>query len=329
MNAIFSLLIVGFLAILAMVGGPKFPTLFGIVIPYAAAAVFVAGVVYRIWGWAQSPVPFRIPTTAGQQNSLPWIKSDELDNPHGLPGVIARMALEVLCFRSLFRNSRAELREGAKVTYAESKWLWAAALVMHWSFLVIALRHVRFFLEPVPQVIMLTQYFDGLMQIGVPTLYATDMALVAAATYLFLRRVFIPQLRYISLLADYFPLFLILGIAISGVIMRYFVKVDVIAVKELVLGLTGFGPSAPAGMGAIFFVHLLFACVLFAYFPFSKLMHAGGVFLSPTRNLANNNRMQRHINPWNQPVKVHTYEEYEDEFRDVMKAAELPLEKAE
>ena len=36
---------------------------------------------------------------------------------------------------------------------------------------------------------------------------------------------------------------------------------------------------------------------LAAYFPFSKLMHMAGVFLSPTRNLANNNRMVRHVNP--------------------------------
>ena len=67
--------------------------------------------------------------------------------------------------------------------------------------------------------------------------------------------------------------------------------------------------------------------VLFAYFPFSKLMHLGGVFLSPTRNLPNNNRAERHINPWNYDVKTHTYEEYEDEFREVMRAAGLPLDK--
>jgi hypothetical protein len=53
----------------------------------------------------------------------------------------------------------------------------------------------------------------------------------------------------------------------------------------------------------------------------------GGVFLSPTRNLANNNRMKRHINPWNPEVKFHTYAEYEDEFRKVMKEAGMPLDK--
>lgn len=56
-------------------------------------------------------------------------------------------------------------------------------------------------------------------------------------------------------------------------------------------------------------------------------MHLAGVFLSPTRNLANNNRTKRHINPWNPPVKVHTYEEYEEEFRDKMVAAGIPVER--
>ncbi|PIX86048.1 MAG: menaquinol oxidoreductase, partial [Nitrospirae bacterium CG_4_10_14_3_um_filter_53_41] len=80
-------------------------------------------------------------------------------------------------------------------------------------------------------------------------------------------------------------------------------------------------------IGSIFYIHLFLVSALFIYFPFSKLMHLGGVFLSPTRNLANNNRMVRHVNPWNYPVKVHTYEEYEDEFRAKMIKAHIPVEK--
>jgi hypothetical protein len=51
------------------------------------------------------------------------------------------------------------------------------------------------------------------------------------------------------------------------------------------------------------------------------------VFLSPTRNLANNSREVRHINPWNPTVKFHTYEEWEEEFHVPMKKAGFPLEK--
>ena len=81
----------------------------------------------------------------------------------------------------------------------------------------------------------------------------------------------IPQLRYISLAADYFPLFLILGIGISGVLMRNVWKVDLLSVKQLAMGLVTFHPTVPAaGIGPIFFVHVFLVSVLLAYFPFSK-----------------------------------------------------------
>ncbi|MCP4569371.1 MAG: respiratory nitrate reductase subunit gamma, partial [FCB group bacterium] len=113
----------------------------------------------------------------------------------------------------------------------------------------------------------------------------------------------------------------------TGILMRHFLKIDIVAVKQLGTGLLSFSPVVPENIGLLFFIHLFLVCTLIAYFPFSKLMHMAGVFMSPTRNLANTNRMRRHINPWDHPVKVHTYEEWEDEFRDKMKDCGLPLEK--
>jgi nitrate reductase gamma subunit len=271
-------------------------------------------------------VPFRIPTTCGQQKSLPWIKPSKVENPYTAWGVIVRMALEVLLFRSLFRNTRAEMHNG-RLAIGSAKWLWMAGLAFHISFFTIVLRHLRLFTEPIPFFVQWANRLDGLFDLAVPTLYMTDLLFLVSVGYLFLRRVFIPQLRYISLAQDYFPLFLLLGIGISGVLTRQLFKVDLEAVKELALGLTQFHPTVPKGIGLSFYVHLFLVSALVAYFPFSKLMHLAGVFLSPTRNLANNNRMKRHINPWNYPVKVHTYEEYEEEFRDKMKAVGLPVEK--
>jgi nitrate reductase gamma subunit len=236
------------------------------------------------------------------------------------------MALEILLFRSLFRNTKVELM-GQRPVYGGAKWLWLAGLTFHWSFLFVLLRHLRFFTTPMPSWVDVLTKMDGFFEIGVPTLFLTDAALLLAVAYLFLRRVVIPQLRYISLPADYFPLFLILGVVLSGILMRHFYKVDLFRVKELASGWFRFTPVVPDGIGLPFYVHLFLVCVLLAYFPMSKLMHMGGVFLSPTRNLANNSRTRRHINPWNYPVKVHTYEEYEDEFRDKMKTAGLPVEK--
>ncbi len=299
---------------------------FGVVVPYTAVAVFVFGFIYRILQWGKSPVPFCIPTTCGQQKSLPWIKQDKLENPVTTMQVVGRMLLEVLLFRSLFRNMKTEMKEG-KAVYGSEKLLWLAGLAFHWSFLFIFVRHYRFFVQDVPTAIQLMEGMDSFFQIGAPLFYMTDAVILGAVTFLLVRRVYLPQIRYISLAADFFPLFLILAIAISGILMRYFFKTHIVAVKQLAIGLVSLNPTIPEGIGAIFYVHLFLICVLLMYFPFSKLMHMGGVFLSPTRNMANDSRIVRYINPWNYPVHVHTYEEYEDDFREKMKKAGLPVEK--
>jgi len=303
--------------------------LFAVVIPYAAAIVFLVGVVRRIAIWASAPVPFRIPTTCGQQHSLPWIPSGRLDNPHSALGVFGRMALEILCFRSLFRNTRTDLNAGPALVYGSDKWLWLGALAFHWSLWIIVIRHLRFFLEPEPRWILSIRSLDGFFQIGMPVLFATDALIVAALIYLFARRLWDRKLRYITLAADYFVLLLIGAIAATGLLMRHIYKVDLQQIKDLAMNLARFHPSMPQGVGLIFYIHLFLASALLAYFPFSKLMHMGGVFLSPTRNLANNSRRRRHRNPWNYEVPVHTYQEYEDEFRQVMLAAGLPVERDE
>ncbi|HOI96526.1 MAG TPA: sulfate reduction electron transfer complex DsrMKJOP subunit DsrM [Syntrophobacter fumaroxidans] len=300
---------------------------FGVIVPYVAILFFLGGVIFKVLKWASTPVPFRIPTTGGQQKSLPWIKQNKLDNPTTVAQTVGRMALEVLLFRSLFRNTKFEFKEGPKLVYQWEKWLWLAGLAFHYSFLLILVRHLRFFAEPVPGFVHLTERMDGILQLGLPGVYITDMLFVVAVTYLFIRRVVIPQVRYISLAADYFPLFLLLAVGVTGILMRYFIKLDLLKVKELTMNLVTFRPAVPEGIGVLFFIHFFLVCTLIAYFPFSKLMHLGGVFLSPTRNLPNDSRIKRHINPWNYPVKVHTYAEYEDHFRDKMIEAGLPVEK--
>ncbi len=329
MGIIFSFFAVIALIVIVFIGvqGASLHYLFGVVIPYAAFFIFLFGVIYRVLQWGRIPVPFRIPTTAGQQKSHSWIKTNPIDNPFTATGVFIRMAFEVLLFRSLFRNTKAELRDGPVLSYGSTKWLWLGGLAFHYTFLIILTRHLRFFFEPIPGVIKIIESLDGFFQVGAPVLYLTDLIFLAAVTFLFLRRVIIPQVRYISLAQDYFPLFLIFSIGLTGVLMRYFLKTDVVGIKELTMGLVTFKPVVPKDINIIFYIHLFLVSALFIYFPMSKLMHMAGVFLSPTRNLANNNRAEMHVNPWNYPVKVHTYEEYENDFRDKMKAAGLPVEK--
>lgn len=330
MKALYSLFLVFALAALALVGAGALgmEKAFGLYIPFLAVAVFVVGFCMRVVDWGKSAVPFCIPTTCGQQESLPWIKQSTIENPSTTKGVVIRMLFEVLTFRSLFRNTKVDLHEGTKVTYSSSKWLWLGALAFHYTFLVIVVRHMRFFTEPVPGFVAALDAMDSMLQIGAPTLYLTNIVFVLALLYLFLRRMVVPQIRYISLVQDYFPLFLILGIALSGIFMRYFAKVDIISVKQLAMGLVTFSWVVPDGIGVMFFIHIFLVSVLLVYFPLSKLMHMGGVFLSPTRNLNCASRKFRHVNPWKfENVHYHTYDEYEDEFREKMVDKGIPVDK--
>ena len=331
MKYAFSFLAVIALALIAWLGSqiPGMQYFFGVAVPYLAVLVFLGGFVYRVVQWAKSPVPFSIQTTCGQGKSLDFIKQDKLESPNTTSEVVARMALEILTFRSLFRNTKSEIYDGPKITYESSKWLWLFALIFHYSFLVIVIRHMRLFLNPTPEFIAWLDWADSMFEIGTPAMYLTDAGILIGVLFLFARRLSNRHVRYISLMNDYFPLVLIFGIAVSGVLMRMFLRegVDIVAIKQLAVGLATFQPVVSGDIGSIFYIHLFLVCVLLVYFPFSKLMHLGGVFMSPTRNMKNNSRAVRHVNPWNPPIKVHAYASYEDEFREFMVEADIPVEK--
>ena len=323
--AVIGLILIAWLG--SMIPGMQY--FFGVAIPYLAVMVFLGGFVYRVVQWGKSPVPFSIQTTCGQAKSLDFVKHNRLESPHTTSEVVARMALEILTFRSLFRNTKSELHDGPKITYESSKWLWLFALVFHYSFLVIVIRHMRLFLNPVPDFIVWLDWADSMFEIGTPALYLTDAGLLIGLIYLFTRRFTNRQVRYISLSSDYFPLLLLIAIGVTGVLMRMFLRagIDIAAIKQLGVGLVTFSPTITTDIGSIFYIHLFLVCALLVYFPFSKLMHLGGVFLSPTRNMKNDTRQVRHINPWNPDIKVHAYSAYEDEFREFMVDAGIPVEK--
>lgn len=330
MNALYALVFVFMLVLIPVlgVGAAKLSYFFAVCIPYTAVIIFVLGFAWRIFKWAKSPVPFRIPTTGGQQQTLDWIPQNKWDNPSTGMQTVVRMIGEVFLFRTLFRNTRTELRDGV-VGYASSKWLWLFAILFHYGFVMIFFRHFRLFLDPVPVMIHWLEFGDGILQLGVPRIYQSDLFILLGLSFLLGRRLWDPKVRYISLVQDYFPVLLILAVALSGIYMRYFVRVDIVAIKALTMGLVTLAipaKEAIAGLDITFFVHLFLVSSLMVYFPFSKLMHLGGVFLSPTRNMPNDTRIHHHVNPWNPDIKPHSYASYEKEFGVPMAEVGLPLD---
>lgn len=224
---------------------------------YLATALFIVGLAYKIYDYARTPAPLSIPTTPA-----PLTKS----------GVALRMAREVVLFESLFKGNL---------------WTWLFGLMFHLGLLLVLVRHLRFFVDPVPAWLMLMQPFGK---------YAAFL-MVAGLAGLWLRRFFVERVRYISTPSDHLWLALLLAVGISGIVMKFVAPVDVTAVKLFFLGLMAFEinplPTDPALV-----IHLFLVAALLILFPFSKLLHAPGVFFSPTRNQADNPREKRHLAAW-------------------------------
>jgi nitrate reductase gamma subunit len=224
---------------------------------YAATAILVGGVAYRIYQYASTPAPLKIATTPA---------------PTTQSGVALRLFREVVFFESLFKGS---------------KWTWVFSWMFHLGLLLVLLRHVRYFQDPVWLPFQLVQPFG---------IYA-GFAMAAGLAGLFLRRVLVDRVRYISAPSDYLMLILLFMIGASGLMMKFVVHTDVVAVKQFFIGLMTFHWS-PLPADILLVVHLTLVALLMIIFPISKLLHAPGIFFSPSRNMVDNPREKRHIVPW-------------------------------
>ncbi|MBK6806890.1 MAG: respiratory nitrate reductase subunit gamma [Betaproteobacteria bacterium] len=235
---------------------PPMTALYAVLL-YAATAVLVAGVGYRVWLYARTPAPLKIPTTPA---------------PVTRGGVALRMLREVTLFESLFRSNL---------------WTWAFGWLFHAGLALVLLRHLRYFVEPVPAWLAFVQPFG--MWAGV--------AMAAGLAGLWARRFLVPRVRYISTPSDHLMIALLVVIALSGLAMTFVAHADIVKVKAFILGLLWFDWQPLPG-DVLVAVHLALVAVLMLIFPFSKLLHAPGVFFSPTRNQVDDPRERRHLAPW-------------------------------
>lgn len=232
-------------------------SLFFAILFYAAAAIFVFGLIYKIADFARTPAPLIIPTTPA---------------PTTTGGVWLRMFREVAFFESLFKANL---------------WIWAFGWLFHMAMFLVLARHLRYFTEPVWFWVDLVQPFG---------LYAA-FGMAAGLGGLWARRFLVERIRYISTPSDHLMLALLLGIALSGIAMRFVMHTDVVAVKVFFLGLMRFDLQ-PLPADPVLYVHLGLVALLTIIFPVSKLLHAPGLFFSPTRNMADNPREVRHQSAW-------------------------------
>jgi nitrate reductase gamma subunit len=322
--------LLGVLALCA--GGVALAHFLGLIAPVALAlpalAVlgFVFGFCWRIVGWMRAPIPFRIALTTGQHRGSPAVSHDRFRTPYTAAQAIVRALIDIGLFRSLLRATPSVDHHGRGLFAYSGRLLWLVAVVFHASLAVIVLRHLRLLLTPVPEFVAWLQSVDSVSDLFIPKLHATSLLIVVALAWLTTRRLVAVRLRYISLAADYFPLLLLLGIAITGILMRHVTRTDVSEVKAMVESVADFSFAIITPVDTLLVVHVFLVCALLLYFPLSKLMHMPGALLSPTLTLASNSRAERHINVNNPVVPTLHYSDYEAAFRDRMIAAGIPVE---
>lgn len=224
---------------------------------YLATLVWTLGVAWKIWSYARTPAPLKIPTTPA---------------PTTAPGVAFRLFREVVFFASLFRSN---------------KWTWLFGWLFHFGLLLVLLRHLRYFVEPT------WLWVDLIQPFGKYGAFAMIIGLVG----LWGRRLLVDRVRYISAPSDHLMLALLLAIGVSGALMTFSVKVDIIGLKAFFLGLMRFDIQ-PLPADPLVLFHLAAVLVLLVIFPYSKLLHAPGIFFSPTLNQVDNPRERRHETVW-------------------------------
>ena len=229
---------------------------------YAAIITLIVGITNKILQYKRVPAPLKIAVTPA---------------PLTKQGVAYRFFTEIVFFNSLFRAT---------------KWTWIFGWIFHLSLLLAFFRHLRYAISPDSFIWplinnMVVQSFGHYAGFG----------MAVGLLGLLGRRIFVDRVRYISAPSDYLMLLLILGIALSGLMMSYVAHTDIVQLKAFILGLFYFDWQA-LPTDTVLLVHLTLVLILSFVFPISKLLHAPGLFMAPTRNQIDNPREKRHLSPW-------------------------------
>lgn len=214
-----------------------------LIIVYVMYAIFCGRFLLHALAWYGASRRFRMLLPSPRPVSFP---------------LIAVTVLDVVFFRRLF---------------ASNKLLWLFSWTFHLSFIVVLIRHLRYFLEPVPGAIAFIQ------PMGVVAGYALTSSLILLILYRAVQR----KNRYAAKV-NYLILGLVLMISATGLLMRSSLQLDLMEVKRFILGLLSLRPETPPG-NPLLIVHLLGAIALIPLLP-------SHVFIAPAVMLADERRRE-------------------------------------
>jgi nitrate reductase gamma subunit len=224
----------------------------GVILPYVALVVFLAGMIWRIRTWKRLAAPpmtlFPAPPT---QTDNAW-----------------NTAKEVLLFTSLFKGDR---------------WLWVFAWVFHAVLALVFVGHFRVFTNVDGLLMALGMSEEAILAMSSGAGGAAGVVILVTAVLLLIRRMTVPRVREITGAADYLALLLIAAIIITGNMMRFGAEhFDLTLTRQYFADLATFGNAlnAAALENNLFVVHMFLALLLILCIPFSKILHFGGIFFT-------------------------------------------------
>ncbi len=230
----------------------------GTVLPYITISIFAVGWIYRLWSWAKARPSRRITLYPAPQATLSTTTS---------------ILKKALIFPAL---------------YNADKFLWFGAVIfLIGLFLSVALH--AFINYPVTTLLPNALGFSDLWSyLGVSVIAREGISgwfgslsaifVVIAISFFLLRRLAIPEVRYLSTFADYASLAFLLIIISIGTYMRLFNIIDHVHLKAYLASLASLNPILPPS-NPLFMIHLTLAQFYLMYLPFSKATHSIGTLI--------------------------------------------------
>jgi len=224
-----------------------------LLLPYAALAAFVAGVVWRVYGWLAPRGRTGLRSVA------------VVPNTYGSSTVAGDVVKRVVVFSSLPKME-------------DDRTLIVGTMMFHYGIVVVLLSHLGL-IVPLP-ISNQTHYLLGFYIGG-----AAGLLTLAGLLVLTARRMGSPSLRRISFFDDYFAVGLLFLIIVFGLVQTLVVQPNYLTtVSPWLLSILTFSPnlSPIAGVGIFTILHIALALVFIAYVPYGKMAHIVAYMFAPT-----------------------------------------------
>ncbi len=218
---------------------------------YIAVIVFIIGMAYKIIFWVKTP-----------RSSVRL-------------GLFPKPKNNVVRFFKLLKDSFV-FTQSAEV----DPWMWTFAVLFHFSLASVLIAHFRLIREFTPVANAIGK--EGMEKLGAIAGGTMGVILLITILYYLFRR-FLSPYKDLSVMEDYFIVFLLLVIILLGDHLRFFGGFKVEDYRLYMQSVLTFKPAYPEGIATsgakwVLTMHVFFVNLFVIYFPFSKLTHAIGTF---------------------------------------------------